>query len=104
MAKNIATNGPDAYNATAQPFDDLGHNLVYDPDSLFSDPNGDDIFGEDPLLGPLANNGGLTKTHALLKNSPAIDAADGSLAPGVTIDQRGFSRGSAPDIGAFEKQ
>ena len=28
----------------------------------------------DPLLGPLADHGGLTKTHALLPGSPALDA------------------------------
>jgi len=28
---------------------------------------------KDPLLGPLADNGGPTKTHALLEGSPAID-------------------------------
>ena len=108
VAKNSATNDPDAYNASSQPFDDLGHNLVFaDPDSVFSDPNSDDIFGLDPLLGALANNGGPTKTHALLKNSPALNAADGTLlSPTVTVDQRGFPRprGPAPDIGAFEKQ
>ncbi len=107
VAKNNAPNGPDAYNATAQPFDDLGHNLVFaDPDSVFSDPNGDDIFGLAPFLGPLADNGGPTKTHALLKNSPAIDAADGTLLDPIIVDQRGFKRpkGPAPDIGAFEKQ
>ena len=30
----------------------------------------------DPLLGPLANNGGPTQTHALLSGSPALDAGD----------------------------
>ncbi len=108
VAKNNATNDPDAYNATAQPFDDLGHNLVFaDPDSVFSDPNSDDIFGLAPLLGALANNGGPTKTHALLKHSPAINAADNRLlALPVDVDQRGVKRpqGPAPDIGAYEKK
>ena len=34
----------------------------------------------DPRLGPLQNNGGKTKTHALLEDSPAIDAGNNSLA------------------------
>ena len=34
----------------------------------------------DPLLGPLAFNGGLTRTHALLPGSPAIDAGSNALA------------------------
>ena len=61
-------------------------------------------------LGPLADNGGPTLTHALLPGSPAMDAGDTSLAVG-DFDQRGFARaadaadsGSEPDvdIGAFE--
>ncbi len=45
----------------------------------------------DPQLGPLADNGGRTKTHALLAGSPAIDAGDNSLVDG-TSDQRGQAR------------
>jgi hypothetical protein len=60
----------------------------------------------DPKLGPLANNGGPTKTHALLPGSPALNA--GANVDGLTFDQRGhgFNRvvGSAPDIGAYEAQ
>ena len=58
----------------------------------------------DPLLGPLTNNGGPTQTHALTAGSPAIDA--GANPTNLTTDQRGLLRtfGSAPDMGAFEKQ
>jgi subtilisin-like proprotein convertase family protein len=60
------------------------------------------------MLAALADNGGLTQTHALLAGSPAIDAAN--PASDLTRDQRGFSRpfdgdgnGSAiSDMGAFE--
>jgi parallel beta-helix repeat protein len=76
-----------------------------------------------PLLGPLANNGGPTFTHALLAGSPAIDAGDPNFDPAdpdgnaltddaVPYDQRGapFNRvfdgnsdgGTRIDIGAFE--
>jgi hypothetical protein len=57
-----------------------------------------------PLLGPLADNGGPTKTHLLLFGSPAIKAGISSLADGITADQRGFSRAAsgAVDIGAVE--
>lgn len=56
---------------------------------------------DDPLLDPLADNGGPTRTHSLAPGSPAKNAATGSC-PGV--DQRGEPRphGSACDLGAFE--
>ena len=52
-------------------------------------------------LAPLADNGGLTQTMALLPGSPAIGV--GIAVSGVTTDQRGITRPSShPDIGAFE--
>lgn len=65
-----------------------------------------DTLAIDPLLRPLAENGGPTRTHAFQPGSPAIDAGNnlGQLA----FDQRGatFPRvyGAGPDIGAFEQQ
>lgn len=65
-----------------------------------------DTITDCPRLGPLANNGGVTLTHALLHDSPAIGA--GNNAAGLSNDQRGsgFPRtfGSDPDIGAYEWQ
>lgn len=65
-----------------------------------------DTINDDPQLQPLAMNGGPTATHALLVDSPAIDA--GINPGGPDSDQRGspFVRewGAAPDIGAFELQ
>lgn len=55
----------------------------------------------DPALAPLANNGGPTKTYALLIGSPAID---GGTTCGEPTDQRYVARaqGVTCDIGAFE--
>ncbi|MGD1908893.1 MAG: beta strand repeat-containing protein [Leptolyngbyaceae cyanobacterium] len=54
-------------------------------------------------LSPLTDNGGPTQTHALLPNSPAIDAGNDTLAGGLTTDQRGASRfNGTVDIGAVE--
>jgi CSLREA domain-containing protein len=77
----------------------LGHNLDDGTTCGFSGPG--DISNRDAHLGPLADNGGLTQTMALLVNSPAIDAGDGSCSD---TDQRGVTRpqGPACDIGAFE--
>ena len=79
-----------------------GHNLFSDTPAVTLDPT--DLLNTDPLLGPLADNGGPTFTQALLPGSPAIDA--GVAVAGVTSDQRGIPRpqGSAPDIGAFESR
>ncbi len=62
-----------------------------------------DLSNVEPLLGPLADNGGPTLTHALLPSSPAIDAGDNAGCP--STDQRGVARpqGMRCDIGAFEK-
>ena len=71
----------------------------------FSSASGDQVglqFPVDPKLGPLQDNGGPTKTHALLEGSPAIGAGDQEAAPDK--DQRGVSRpqGNGSDIGAYE--
>lgn len=63
-----------------------------------------DTISANPMLAPLANNGGPTKTHALQSGSPAIDR--GNNRRNRQYDQRGpgFVRvnGGAADIGAFE--
>lgn len=69
----------------------------------------DDVFSDTPGLGPLANNGGPTKTHALLPGSPAINGGIVSTNnPLPAFDQRGvgFDRlvGGQVDIGAIELQ
>jgi len=57
------------------------------------------------ILGPLADNGGPTMTHALVPGSPAIDAIPGADPECNGTDQRGVARpqGAGCDIGAFEK-
>jgi hypothetical protein len=60
----------------------------------------------DPLLKPLADNGGYTLSHALEPTSPAID--NGIDTSSLTVDQRDDAThyprtvGAAPDIGAYE--
>ena len=88
-----------------------GFNLTNDNSTTFLN-QATDITNANPLLAPLANNGGATQTHALLPGSPAVDRGSSS---GVTTDQRGVSRpiddpgvnnatgGDGADIGAFER-
>ncbi|WP_367871915.1 choice-of-anchor Q domain-containing protein [Luteolibacter sp. Populi] len=64
---------------------------LYGPDILSEGSTGtNNIVGQDPKIGPLANNGGPTLTHALLVGSPAIDAGDPAFdGTNVPYDQRG---------------
>jgi beta-glucanase (GH16 family) len=76
-----------------------GNNVFTDPSC---NPVASDLVVADPLLGPLADNGGPTLTQALLSGSPAIDSANGAACP--ASDQRGVLRpqGAGCDVGAFE--
>jgi hypothetical protein len=85
----------------------LGHNIVSDTSGGITGP--DALTIADPLLGPLADNGGPTWTHAPFLCSPAINAgppADWTDADGnpIATDQRGVTRpqGAACDIGSVE--
>jgi hypothetical protein len=91
----------------------LGHNLDSDGTSGFINGANGDLVGTvaspiDAKLGPLQNNGGPTRTMALLPGSPALGAAACSDADGtpLTVDQRGLPRPQVTgcDIGAFENQ
>lgn len=79
------------------------YTLTNDDYVLVGDHN---LIGVDPLLGPLADNGGPTLTHALLPGSPAIDAGNPAIPDPPATDQRGFARiyGPAIDLGAVEAQ
>ncbi len=92
----------------------LGHNL--DSANTCSFHQTGDLHGVNPLLAPLAGNGGPSVgagqdtllTHALLAGSPAIDAADNVDCP--AFDERGDRRPAdgnrdglaACDMGAYE--
>jgi hypothetical protein len=89
-----------------------GFNLDEDGSCEFDQAT--DIEGQDPMLGPLASNGGPTQTQRLLAGSPAADKGNSF---GALTDQRGagFARvsdsaaianasgGDGTDIGAFER-
>jgi CSLREA domain-containing protein len=111
VARNSAPTGPDVLNLLDPAEGGVGarFSLIGDGSgSSITNTNGNQVGSPsapiDPKLGPLANNGGPTQTHALLLGSPAIDAASTPDCP--TIDQRGVLRpqGAACDIGSYERK
>ena len=78
-----------------------GYNLEDSVTCVFTQTT--DLVNVNPLLGPLADNGGKSETHALLAGSLAIDAIPIEDCM-MIADQRGVSRpqGPACDIGAYE--
>jgi hypothetical protein len=78
---------------------DLGYNIS--SDASFALTNSGSLTNKDPIISPLGTNGGLTRTIAILGESPARDAVRGSF---PSFDQRGIGRpqGSFADSGAFE--
>lgn len=118
--------GPDVDIAfTSLTLNSQGHNIVGNAGTISSFTGPGDQVGVDPLLASLANNGGPTLTHALMSNSPALDAGDNCVTDvahcgdsnisQLTTDQRsaGFSRmvdgpdadtTATVDIGAYETQ
>jgi hypothetical protein len=77
----------------ANVIESLGYNLIGTGNAIaaFSQP-GDQTEINDPLLGPLQDNGGPTPTHAPLPGSPVIDAGDPAFAAPPYLDQRGYYR------------
>jgi hypothetical protein len=102
LEENLANNGvlviSDGYNLCS----DVGQ-------GQFTNPT--DQTNTEPMLNPLADNGGPTFTVAMMPGSPAIDKGKSF---GLTTDQRGVARpvdfpsltnasgGDGSDIGAFE--
>jgi len=97
-------------------FASAGYNLIGNADQyncIFPAAIGDQVGTSaspiDPRLGPLQDNGGPTRTHALLKTSPAVNAGNPAEPGGgadacLPADQRGVPRpvDGRCDIGAYE--
>ena len=114
VASNTAGGGINVSGGTAQVYAALlvynaGSNcagvITHNGFSMSSDGScsGFAFTNTNPLLQPLALNGGQTLNHALPPGSPALDKVPTAQC-NVPNDQRGISRpqGGACDIGAFE--
>lgn len=88
---------PDCGQFSGNAFISGGHNLFGSTVGCTFAPATGDLQNLDPKLGPLADNGGFTQTHALSKGSPGRNAGGGDCA---VTDQRGVDRNC--DIGAYE--
>ena len=101
VGNNVSPTGPDGDGTIA-----TANNSLFSNDTDLTIGGGvGNLFNVNPLLGELQDNGGPTLTHALLRNSPAINAGDNT--PVVELfDQRGdpFDRivDMIVDIGAYE--
>ena len=109
IANNTAPVGPDLDVYTPAYPVSTTFSLIENPAGavIVGGPN---ILGQDPKLGPLADNGGPTSTMSLLNGSPALDKGKGT-----GVDQRGAPRpfdlkgialaagGNSADIGAYER-
>jgi hypothetical protein len=107
VAQNTARGGqPDLSSSTGTPFT-ATHCLIGGAAgiSFTADTTTQQLLGKDPLLSPLANNGGRTQTLAPRAGSPCID--QGTNPDDLAFDQRGRpfkrQRGLAVDIGAVER-
>lgn len=88
VAGNMAPSGPDLFGT----IDSKDYNLIQDTsDATIDGDSLHNVTGQDPLLGPLQDNGGPTMTHALLVGSPAIGAGDPAF-DSLLSDQRGMPR------------
>ena len=124
VAGNTATNtGPD-FLPDPDSILDVDYSLIGDTSGsgITAVTGTGNILDQAAGLGPLADNGGPTRTHALLPGSPAINSGNRNLLPAdandtdgdsnttepIPFDQRGAGfdrlRGGQIDMGAFEVQ
>jgi hypothetical protein len=127
ISGNTAASGAEIYNqsnlVTAGNFNLFGHsgltnaqafeNFTPGVTDITATSNGNRPTALTGILNTtLANNGGPTRTHALVAGSPAIDSVNNGTCPPPARDQRGVVRpqdgnndgGVACDTGSFERR
>ena len=106
LAGNHGDDGPECRGTVVS----REYNLFGDLDSCtLTGPNNHNVYPAEALLAPLTDGGWITRSHTLLRGSPAVDAGD-PAEPDSTAwacrqkDQRSVSRPQGPrcDIGAVE--
>lgn len=109
LAGNTDPSGPTPAPDCLGPVSSLGYTIIGTTGGCTYTAGTEDKVGVDPLLAPVADNGGPVPTQALLPGSPALEA--GNPAPAgsggtacAASDARGVPRslGGRCDIGAYE--
>lgn len=111
VAHNTAANGGNPWNIgkncdVGSPQMTSGGDVIEYPQRNLGDGNDENCVAvpviAEPLLGPLADHGGLVETVSLLPGSPAVDGAFAGC--WSAVDARGAARpaGVRCDVGAFE--
>lgn len=110
IARNTDSVGGEGWDCSGR-IASLNYSLIGNTRSCTIPAGSGNLLNVDPRLGPLANNGGKTQTHALLAGSLAIDTGS-PAAPGSggnaceRTDQRGVLRPHATncDMGSYERR
>lgn len=105
----IAGNDGNDIDAFTADVTSLGNNILgVDSNEPITEASGDQrvLTYAALMVGPMQDNGGATFTHALLEDSPAVDAGNNIDAPDTDQRGTGFTRifNTTIDIGAFEFQ
>jgi len=98
LTATLIDEGPSRNDCGGTQPSDGGYNLEYGGGICIASDH-----HENPVLGPLQNNGGPTQTMALSASSPAIELVPKADCPAT--DQRGVTRpqvGDECDVGAYE--
>ena len=96
---NYGSNAPDCYNDTSEISFQNVPSILGD-DTHCTKSNDGSVITSDPLLLSLSDNGGPTKTQAIVgTSSPAYNASGGFA---TSSDQRGYPAVGTRDLGAFE--
>jgi CSLREA domain-containing protein len=98
----VAYHAEDNCTGTTPMNPSLGYNIEEQDTCDFIEPS--DLVNSDPLLAPLASNGGNGLSHLLSPGSPAIDSGDPDKC--IAEDQRSVSRpqGAGCDRGSIEME
>ncbi|MFZ1699722.1 MAG: FG-GAP-like repeat-containing protein [Pyrinomonadaceae bacterium] len=109
VANGTSVVGPNLFTFSNGVYNSQGFNFIESIAGSNFIPQASDMIAQDPLLGPLGNNGGPTQTFLPGATSPVINSIpSGTNDCGVQFveDQRGFGRpsGNGCDRGSVEVQ